>query len=87
MWAILEDLKDPDLRQLVEALPGTVLQSRADSKTKKYLGAYKHWKQWATEYKLPAFPATEHHIVLYLQHLAETTKSKAAAEEAVYALA
>ena len=86
-WAILEDLKDPDLRQLAEALPGTVLQSRADSMTKKYLGTYKRWKQWVTEYKLPVFPATEHHIVLYLQHLAETTKSKAAAEEAVYALA
>ena len=84
---MLKELEDPELRQLAEALPGTVLQSRADSTTRKYLGAFKRWRQWATEHKLTAFPATAHHIVLYLQHLAETTRSKAATEEAVYALA
>ena len=36
---------------------------------------------------MTTFPAEDHHVVLYLQHLTETTGSKAAVEEAVYALA
>jgi len=36
---------------------------------------------------LTTFPAKDHHVVLYLQHLAETTGSKAAVEETVYAIA
>ena len=86
-WPLLKDLEDPELRQLAEVLPSTLLQSRADSMTKKYLGAFKHWRLWAMEHKLPVFPAVVHHIVLYMQHLAESTRSKAATEEAAYVLA
>ena len=39
-----------------------------------------------TEHKLPVLSASPHHVVLYLQHLTEVTRSKAATEEAVYAL-
>lgn len=83
---LLKDLEDPKLRQLVEALPSTVLQSRAD-RTRKYLGAFKQWRQWSTEHKLFVFPAAVHHFALYMQHSAESTKLKAATEEAVYTLA
>ena len=86
-WSVLRELDNSDLRRLADALPETVLRSRADSTTKKYLGAFKRWKQWATGHELPDFPAAAHHVVLYLQHIAQTTGSKAAMEEATYSLA
>ena len=87
VWQLLQDLDDPELRKLAETLPMTVLHSRATSSTKKYLGAFRCWKAWASEHALPVFPAQVHHVALYLQHLAESLESKAAAEEAVNALA
>ncbi|KAL5486467.1 hypothetical protein EMCRGX_G018950 [Ephydatia muelleri] len=44
VWPLLKDLEDPELRRLAQSLPATVLRSRADSTTKKYLGAYQRWK-------------------------------------------
>ena len=86
-WALLSNLEDPELRRLAQALPATVLRSRADSTTKKYLGAYKRWKTWAyARQGVPSFPVQELHLVLHMQHLSESTESKAAVEEAVHAL-
>ena len=42
LWSMLQDLDDPDLRRLADALLETVLKSRTDSTIKEYLGAYKH---------------------------------------------
>ena len=39
-WRKLEEVQDPELRRLAESLPETVLHSRADSTTAKYLYAY-----------------------------------------------
>ena len=83
----MNDLDDPELKELASQVPGTVLKSRADSSTKKYLGAYRRWRNWATAHKLPAFPASPRHIVLYLQSISNRLQSKSAAEEAVHALA
>ena len=83
---MLQEVKDPELKRLADTLPITVLHSQATSSTKKYLGAFKRWKAWAAGHDLPVFPAQEHHVALYLQHLAESLESKAAAEEAVNAL-
>ena len=51
------------------------------------ISAYRRWKVWANSHKLPSIPAVAHHVSLYLQHLADTTTSKATTEEAVYAIA
>ena len=67
-------------------IPETVLKCRATSTTKKYLGAYKRWKVWATSHKLPFFPAEIARVALYLQHLKEIKYSRSAVEEAVNAL-
>ena len=75
-WTLLNELEDPDLRSLASRLPSTILHSRADSTVRKYLGAFKRWKSWATQYKLATIPAKPHQFVLYLQHLSEETKSK-----------
>ena len=85
-WQCFDDLEDPELKRLAEALPETMLQCRATSTTKKCLGAFRRWKQWALQHQLNPFPVKQHHLVLYLQHLAETTRSKATVEEAVYSM-
>ena len=87
MWPLLSNLEDPELRRLAMSLPATVLRSRADSTTKKYLGAFQRWKIWADARQgVPSFPVQEIHLVLYLQHLSESTGSIAAVEEAMHAL-
>ena len=62
------------------------MHSRADSTVKKYLGAFKRWKTWAAAHHLEAIPVKPHLLALYLQHLAEQSKSKAAVEEVCNAL-
>ena len=60
VWPLLSNLENPELRRLAKALPATVLRSRADSTTKKYLGAYQRWKVWAdTRQGVPSFPVQE----------------------------
>jgi len=86
-WSVLKDLKDANLQKLAQALPKSLLQSRATSTTRKYLGAFKRWKIWATSYQLQAFPVEATDLALYLQHLGETKASKSAVEEAVNSLA
>ena len=81
--SILQNLEDDNLKDLAKALPTTVLRSRASSTTSKYLGGFKIWKRWATECRLPVFPALSTHVALYLQHSGQSKGSKAAAEEAV----
>ncbi|KAL5506337.1 hypothetical protein EMCRGX_G007955 [Ephydatia muelleri] len=55
--------------------------------TKKYLGAFQRWKIWADARQgVPSFPVQELHLVLYMQHLSESTESKATVEEAAHAL-
>ena len=73
--------------KLAEELPNTILHSRADSTTKKYLYAFRRWKSWCSRYSFNHLPANGHHIALYLQYLADSTGSKASVEEACNALA
>ena len=86
-WLELKELQDPMLKELAGKLPGTVLHSRAESTTKKYMGAFRRWKAWAVQHQLPVLPAKESHVALYLQHIGETVQSKSAAEDACNALA
>eukprot|EP00731_Ephydatia_muelleri_P026444 Em0018g544a len=47
-WPLLRDLQKPELQQLAAGLPDVVLSGRADSTTKKYLGAFQRWKHLST---------------------------------------
>ena len=75
--------QDPELRRLAESLPGIVLGSRADSTTRKYMGAYNRWKAWAVKHGSVGFPVDVSSFILYLQHVGETTGSHAAVGTAV----
>ena len=84
VWQTIEGLQDPDLKQLVSCLPDTLLNS---STTAKYMRAFMRWKTWAQPRReVTVFPIEEVHFAFYLQHLADTTKSKATVEEAVNAI-
>ena len=87
VWKQLDSIEDPELQRLAQSLPRTVLTSRADSTTRKYLYAFLRWKRWA-EKKLEVviFPVQDMQFALYLQHLAEATGSKASVDEAVNAV-
>ena len=86
-WPLLEEIQDPELKGLADKLPETVLKSRADSTTKKYLGAFRRWKQWALKHGAKSFPVDGKYLALYLQYIGETSGSKSAVEEAVHAIA
>ena len=75
-WMLLNELEDPELRELVSKLPTTILHSRANSTTKKYLGAFKWWKVWAISHMLIPIPSKPREVALYLQHLADESGSK-----------
>ena len=78
IWEELDEFTDPELRRLAKAVPDAVLGSKANSTTAKYLGAFKHWKAWAKDHKLQVFPVKPAHLVVYLQHVSEAARSKAA---------
>ena len=77
VWMELAKLQDPELRCLAEAFSDTVLHSRVDGTTKKYLYAFKRWRQWAVPRReVAVFPVREVNFALYLQHLGESVRSK-----------
>ena len=87
VWRTLAELEDPELKELAASLPRTVLQSRADNTTKKYARAFQRWKEWAEPRReVTVYPVQEVHFALYLQHLGDATKSRAAVDEAVNAI-
>ena len=77
IWEELDEFTDPKLKQLAKAIPDAALGSRANSITTKYLGAFKRWKSWARDHKLPVFPVRAAYLVVYLQYVSEVTRSKA----------
>ena len=87
VWQDLAKLKDPRLQQLAQQLFGTVMSSKAPSTEKKYLYAFGRWKRWAEGMDgVTVFPVEAIHLALYLQHIGNSTGSRASVEEAVYAL-
>ena len=68
---LLNELQDPEQRELAGKLPSTILYSWANSTSRKYLGTFRRCKVWATSHKLVPFPASPHEVALYLQHLAD----------------
>jgi len=86
-WTDLKKLENPELQRLAAKLPGTVMHSRADATVKKYSGAFQRWEAWDSGHSFVTLPAKDYQVALYLQHLGNTIKSKAAVGEACNALA
>ena len=86
-WRLLNELDDPELRDLAIRLPATIFHIQADSTIKKYLSVYRIWRTWVADHKLDPIPAKPQEFVLYLQYLSEESKSKAAVEDTCNAIA
>ena len=87
VWPELQDIQDPELKDLAESLPLIVLHSKAPATVKKYSGAFSRWKRWATSKPgLEVFPAKPFQVALYLNFLARSATTSAPVEEAVNAL-
>jgi len=87
VWNSFKEIESNELQRLAASLPIPVLQCKATSTTRNYLGAFRRWKVWATTHSISAFPVNSAHIALYLQHLAEVKSFKAAIEKTVNGLA
>eukprot|EP00731_Ephydatia_muelleri_P033413 Em0029g19a len=56
-WKMAKKSKLHDVMCVSYTVPATVLRSRAESTTKKYLGAYQRWRTWANARQgVPSFP-------------------------------
>ena len=86
-WGFPKELEEPELKELVIRLLDTILHSRADSTLWKYLGAFKRWENWVREQKIAPISAKDHHVALYIQFLADGTKSRSAIKEACNSIA
>jgi len=56
----MDELEDPDLKDLASRQPQTILCSRANNTVSKFLGAFRRWKNWAIEHHLSPIPAKPH---------------------------
>ena len=83
LWKEIDGMQTPELRHLAERLIGTVLKSRANATTKKYLGAYVRWQHWAVKNHTTSFPVAVPMFALYLQDVGDRSKSKHAVKEAI----
>ena len=55
-WSQLEGFKDPELQRLALGVLDMLLSGKADSTTKKYIGAFRRWKLWAeARQEVPSF--------------------------------
>ena len=88
LWREISDIEDSELKELAEALPMVVLQSRAPSTVKKYGGAFLRWKRWALSKQadIPILPANPLHVALYLMFIIQKSSTSAPVEETVNAL-
>ena len=83
----MQNITDPELKELADFLPLVVLQNRAPSTAKKYAGAFCRWKKWAaTKPQVTPFPAKPVHVGLYLSYLIQKASTPSPVEEAVNAL-
>ena len=86
IWKEVRGFNDLQLKKLVQALPQTVLQAWVKTTTNKYAGAYQRWKEWASRHADGGFPVKVALFALYLQHIGEEKRLRAAVSEAVNAV-
>ena len=76
--------RDPELRQLAQALPYILVHDRAVSTVSTYLGAYKSWKAWALRHNVSVLPADSLTFALYVVSLIQEARSMSTVNSAVY---
>ena len=83
----MQEVKDPQLKELAAKLPDIAIQSRRNGTVNNYVNAYLKWKTWTQNFsEVECLPADPKFVALYLLHLQETAKSHAPISMAFYAL-
>ena len=87
VWSSPSSYRDPSLQELAYKLPSTVLVSKAPGNIDSYRRAFARWKEFAAaKEEIEAFPAKTEHVVLYLQHLLDSTQSHPVVDSSIYAI-
>ena len=76
--------RDPELKQLAQALPYILVHERGASTVSTYLGAYKSWKAWALWHNASILPADSVTFALYVVSLIQEARSVSTVNSAVY---
>ena len=71
---------------LVEKLPETCLNSKADTTRRCYKNFFNRWSKWCVSHNIISIPASELHVSLYLIHLSDSNKSSSSINEALYSI-
>lgn len=76
MWRRIQQIQDPELKELSEWLPFSVYSCHADSTNKKYKYMFNRWKDWAVKFDgVSCVPADCLYVTLFVIHIARTTSS------------
>ena len=76
--------RDPELRQLGQALPYILVHDRVVSTVSTYLGTYKSQKAWALQHNASILPVDSVTFSLYVVSLIQEARSMSAVNSAVY---
>ena len=79
-----EQFRDPELKDLAQALPGVLICDKAPKTVTTYLAAYKACERWAHVYSLCPLPADNASQALYLVSLIHQDRSVSSINSAVY---
>ena len=90
-WKRTKETDNLHLKELIDELPSTLLQAKADNTLKCYSLSWQKWKKWSLE-KLGKceLPGNPMHVAFYLQDLIkdaqEKSKSPVVISSAVYGI-
>ena len=88
MWRDLYDVRDANLRRLVERLPNIIESSREKSTITNYNYAFKRFKSWLQKFiELSYLPASSKSIALYVMNLLQSGKSYSVIRQALASIA
>ena len=86
LWKDVNNEENDELKQLASELPDVILNSRADSTSRQYSGAFIKWCSWAQNYGKSKLPAEPFYVSLYIIHLSHTANTSAPVSKAVAAI-
>ena len=75
-------VQDPKLKQLAEALPEVVKQSKAENTQKKYNRGFDRWQKWACNFReVSVLPACSVYVALFFLNLIQNCVSCSSVDE------
>ena len=87
VWANMETVQDPHLRELASDLPVLALQAHQSGTVRNYKFGWEKWKIWASQYdEVKVLPADPLYVAIYLLELFRAARTAAPIRLAFYAI-